>query len=85
MPFGDCYKKFGDAVEAVGLELPAVQLTHVLRDTFASHYMKSGGDILTLQRVLGHTSLAMTMKYAHFSLGHFANVPFLNPLTGLKV
>lgn len=81
MPFGDCYKRFGEAVEAVGLELPAGQLTHVLRHTFASHYMMNGGDILTLQRVLGHASLAMTMKYAHFSPGHMADVVRLNPLS----
>jgi len=80
MPFGDCYKKFGDSVDAVGLELPAGQLTHVLRHTFASHYMMNGGDILTLQRVLGQASLAMTMKYAHFSPGHLAEVVNLNPL-----
>jgi len=36
---------------------------------FASHYMMNGGDILTSQRVLGHASLAMTMKYAHFTWG----------------
>lgn len=80
LPFGDCYKKFGEAVDAVGLDLPPGQLTHVLRHTFASHYMMNGGDILTLQRVLGHASLAMTMKYAHFSPGHLAEVVNLNPL-----
>lgn len=60
---------FRRAVEAIGLELLGGQLTHVLPHTFASHYMKKGGDILTLQRLLGHATLAMTMKYAHFSPG----------------
>lgn len=80
LPFGDCYKKFGESVKAVKLDLPAGQLTHVLRHTFASHYMMNGGDIITLQRVLGHASLTMTMKYAHFSPGHLAEVITLNPL-----
>jgi len=39
-----------------------------------------GGDILTLQQVLRHSSLMTTMRYAHFSPGHLAEVVLLNPL-----
>ncbi len=80
LPFGDCYKRFGEAIDAIGLDMPAGQLNHVLRHTFANHYIMNGGDILTLQRVLGRASPAMTMKYAHFSPGHLAEVVTLNPL-----
>lgn len=40
---------------------------HDLRHTFASLWVMSGGDIFKLQRMLGHKSIAMTMRYAHLS------------------
>jgi integrase len=39
-----------------------------------------GGNILTLQKILGHTSLAMTMRYAHLSPDHLQDALTLNPL-----
>ena len=36
----------------------------MLRHTFASHFMTAGGNILTLQKLLGHADLKMTMRYA---------------------
>lgn len=40
---------------------------HALRHTFASHYMMAGGNILTLQKILGHSDIKMTMVYAHLA------------------
>ncbi len=45
---------------------------HVLRHTFASHFLMSGGGLLTLQRILGHTSLTHTQIYSHLSDEHVA-------------
>lgn len=73
------------AVKESGIELLPDQLTHVLRHTFASHFMMNGGNILTLQKVLGHSSLQTTMIYAHLSPGHLQEAKMLNPLTRLTV
>jgi integrase len=43
---------------------------HDLRHTFASHFMMSTGDLPALQKILGHATLAMTMRYAHLAEGH---------------
>lgn len=75
---------FRHAIERCGIQLPEGQLTHVLRHTFASHFMMNGGNILTLQRILGHSSLAMTMKYAHLAPDHLQEAVKLNPLSRLK-
>lgn len=39
---------------------------HDLRHTFASQFMMNQGHLFTLQKLLGHTTIDMTMKYAHF-------------------
>jgi len=75
-----CYNAFRSALERAQIELPAGQLTHVLRHTFASHFMMNGGNILVLQKILGHSDISMTMRYAHFSPNHLEDAARLNPL-----
>lgn len=79
-PLKDGMKVFKKTVASIELDLPRGQMTHVLRHTFASHFMINGGNIIALQKILGHGSLAMTMRYAHLSPDHLQEVLTLNPL-----
>ncbi|KRW73796.1 integrase [Pseudomonas sp. TTU2014-066ASC] len=77
--FSSCRSAFRKAYERTGLHTPG-QLTHILRHTFASHYMMQGGNILTLQRILGHGDIKMTMRYSHLAPDHFATALTHSPL-----
>lgn len=80
------YNPFSDALKEAGIQLPKGQRTHVLRHTFASHFMMNGGDVLTLQKILGHQTITMTMRYAHLSPDHLADaIRFAPKVRGHKV
>lgn len=53
-------------LEAAGIRVPA-HPWHAMRHTFASHFIMAGGNILTLQKILGHSDLKMTLVYAHLA------------------
>lgn len=82
--FSECYFRFMAAIDSTDIVLPLGQLTHVLRHTFAAHFMMSGGNILVLQRILGHSDIQMTMRYAHFAPEHLETALHFNPLATMK-
>lgn len=45
---------------------------HDLRHTFASWYMMSGGDLYELAKILGHSNIKMTERYAKLGRQHIA-------------
>jgi site-specific recombinase XerD len=45
---------------------------HDLRHTFASHYMMNGGDLYELAKILGHSNIKMTERYAKLGRQHIA-------------
>ncbi|MDH4570040.1 integrase [Pseudomonas sp. BN414] len=56
----------------------------MLRHSFASHFMMNGGNILTLQKILGHASLNMTMHYAHLAPDYLREVISLGPIRDFR-
>ncbi len=79
--FDECYTPFCYLLKKkIGLTLPTGQASHVLRHTFASHFMMNGGNILVLRDILGHADITMTMRYAHFAPDHLAEAITKNPI-----
>jgi len=76
------YEKFCEVLRKVKSDLPAGQATHILRHTFASHFMMNGGNIIALQQILGHANIQQTMAYAHLAPDYLQNAITLNPLRG---
>jgi Phage integrase family len=71
-PFVDLDAGLALACRKVGIE----GITwHKLRHTFASRLLNRGVDIVTVQQLLGHSTVVKTMRYSHTSLDSKPSVP----------
>lgn len=64
-PFVDLKTGFNLACEKSGI---SGVTWHTLRHTFASRLVNSGVDIVTVKELLGHSSISVTMRYAHTNI-----------------
>lgn len=78
--FIGCIGAFRRAIAESNIDLPKGQLTHVLRHTFASHFVMNGGNIIVLKDILGHSTITTTMRYAHLAPDFLSDAITLNPL-----
>ncbi|WP_157721956.1 tyrosine-type recombinase/integrase [Tumebacillus avium] len=57
--------EYGKQAKLEGVRVSA----HTFRHTFAVHWIKSGGDPFSLQKILGHTDMSMVRRYVRLTEG----------------
>src|SRR4029434_8854882 len=68
---GGPYRSFRSAFERAVRKAGLVDFTfHDLRHTFASRLVMRGVDLPTVKELLGHKTIAMTLRYTHLSNDH---------------
>ncbi len=84
-PFTNSIGVFRKALHETSIKPPKGQASHILRHTFAAHFIMGGGHIVTLKEILGHASLNMTMRYAHLAPEHLHDAIRLGPMASISL
>ncbi len=71
-------------VRQAGLQGEVRRLLHSFRATFAKHYIQRGGDLESLRKLLGHSTIAMSAFYAQLADDELAaKKAAVNPLAAV--
>ena len=72
---------FHRAKKAAGIDREGVTI-HTLRHTFASSLLQNGADLVSIQRLLAHSSLDTTAIYRHVQMDGLREAVDKHPLSG---
>jgi integrase len=67
---GQRFSQFANAFRQIAKRAGVPFRCHDLRHRFASVFLQKTGDLAILQRILGHRSITMTLRYAHLLTEH---------------